>query len=74
MFHGIYMRNRPKDKWHLVSVAVSPEAANFDVEQCRKKNELVGRDEAEVAVQFFETAFDIPEYLDVIKDQKPLYN
>lgn len=74
MVHGIYMRSKPKSKWHLVSLAISPEAANFDVEQCRKQNQLAGRDEAEVAVQFFESMFHIPEYLDNIKDHKPLYN
>jgi len=74
MIHGIYLKSRPKSKWHLVSVAISPEAANFDVEQYQKQNKLTGRDEAQVAVQLFESAFHIPEYLDEVKEYKPLYN
>lgn len=74
MIHGIYVKNTPKSKWHLVSVAISPEAANFDVEQCQKQNKLTGRDDAQVAVQLFESTFHIPEYLDEVKDYKPLYN
>ncbi len=74
VIHGIYVKSTPKSKWHLVSLAISPEAANFDVEQCRKQNELAGRNGAQVAVQLFESAFHIPEYLDEVKDTKPLYN
>lgn len=74
MIYGIYVRSKPKAKWHLVSLPLSAEAANFDVEQCRKENKLTGRDEAEVAIQFFESTFHIPEYLDEIKEHKPLYN
>lgn len=74
MIHGIYVKNTPKSKWHLVSVAISPEAANFDVEQAEKQNKLSGRDEAQVGVQMFDSAFHIPEYLDDLKEYKPLYN
>lgn len=74
MIHGIYVKNRPKGKWQLVSTAISPEAANFDVEQAQKQNKEAGRDEAQVGVQLFESAFHIPEFLDELKEYKPLYN
>lgn len=74
MIHGIYVKSRPKAKWHLVSIAISPEAANFDVEQHQKQNKLAGRDDAQVGVQLFESTFHIPEYLDELKEYKPLYN
>ena len=74
MIHGIYTRSNPKAKWHLVSLAISAEAANFDVDQCRKQNELAGREGAEVAVKLFDSVFYIPEYLNEVNDTKILYN
>jgi hypothetical protein len=74
MIHGIYVRNRPKNKWHLVSVAISPEAANQDLDTLRKQAALTGSDTQEVAVRIFDSAFHIPEYLNEVKAQKLLYN
>lgn len=74
MIHGIYVKSRPKHKWHLVSVAISPEAANYEVDECKKQAALDGNDEAKVAVQIFDSVFWIPEYVDEIKEQQPLYN
>ena len=74
MIHGIYVRNRPKDKWHLVSVTMSPEVATHDVDEIRKQAELTGDERQEVAIQIFESAFHIPEYLTEVKNRKPLYN
>ncbi len=72
--HGIYLKSRPKGKWHLVSVAVSPEAANLEIDEALKNARNQGNDCAEAAIQIFESAFHIPELLSEVKTQKPLYN
>jgi hypothetical protein len=74
MIHGIYLRSRPKNKWHLVSLAMSPEAANLEIATFKKQAEQEGNEQAEVAVQIFDTVFWIPEYVDEIKEQKPMFN
>lgn len=74
MIHGIYVKSKPKSKWHLVSVAISPEAANYEIDARKKIAVSEGNDEAQVAVQIFDSAFWIPEYMDEIKEQKPLFN
>lgn len=72
--HGIYLKSRPKGKWHLVSVAVSPEAANLEIDEALKHARNQGNDNAEAAIQIFESSFHIPELLTEVKTQKPLYN
>ena len=74
MIHGMYLKTRPKNKWHLFSVAISAEAANHEVDECKKQAVLEGNEEAQVAVQIFDSVFWIPEYVDEIKDQAPLFN
>lgn len=74
MIHGIYLKNRPKSKWHLVSIAASPEAAAQDISEVLKQAKAEGNEQAEAAEQVFESAFWIPHYLNEIKDQKPMYN
>jgi hypothetical protein len=74
MIHGIYVRNRPKSKWHLVSVAISAEAANYELDVSLKQAKLEGNEQAEVAVQLFDSMLWIPETLVEIKNQKPLWN
>lgn len=74
MIHGIYIKNRPKSKWHLVSIVASPEAATFDMNEALNTAKLEGNEDAEVAIQIFDSAFFIPEYLDAVKEQKLLYN
>lgn len=74
MIHGIYLKSKPKNKWHLVSLAMSAEAANIEIETFKKQAIEDGNDKAEVAVQIFESAFWIPEYVNEIKEQKPLFN
>lgn len=74
MIHGIYMRSKPKNRWHLFSVAISSEAANNEVDVCKKQALANGHEEAQVAVQIFDSIFWIPEYVDNIKEHKPLYN
>jgi hypothetical protein len=74
MIHGIYLKSKPKNKWHLVSLAESPEEANLEIETFKKIALEEGNDRAEVAVQIFDSAFFIPEYMNEIKDRKPLFN
>ena len=74
MIHGIYLKARPKAKWHLVSTTTSPEVATLDLEDFLKQAKLEGNDKAEVAAQLFESNFWIPEFLDEIKDHKIVYN
>lgn len=74
MIHGIYVKSTPKSKWHLVSVAISPEAANQEVDECKKQAVQNGNDTLQVGIQIFDTVFWIPEYVDEIKDRQPLFN
>lgn len=74
MIHGIYLKSKPKSKWHLVSLAISAEAANLEIETFKKEAIEKGNDQAQVGVQIFDSNFWIPEYLDEIKEEKPLFN
>jgi hypothetical protein len=74
MIHGIYLKSRPKAAWHLVSLAISQEAANHDLTEFLKQAKKEGNDQAEVAVQVYDSPFFIPEILHDIKEQKVLYN
>ncbi len=74
MIHGIYQKSRPKNKWHLVSIAISAEAANHELNEIKKQAVLDGFDSAEVAIQIFESNFWIPEFMNEIKQHTPLYN
>lgn len=74
MIHGIYVRNKPKNKWHLFSVTMSQEIANNDLEEAKRKAKLEGHEQAEVAIKIFESAFHIPEFMSEIQNQKPMFN
>lgn len=74
MFHGIYLKSRPKSKWQLVSIAISPEGAAQELDQALKQAHLEGLQDAKVAEQLFDSAFWIPHYLNDVKECKPMYN
>lgn len=74
MIHGIYLKNRPKSKWHLYSVAISAEAANYDLDLALKQAKSAGNENAQAAIRIFDSAFYIPELLTEIKEQKPMFN
>lgn len=74
MIHGIYLKSRPKGKWHLFSIAISAEAANYDSSEALKQAQLSGNDNAEVGIRIFDSNFYIPELLTEIKEQKPMFN
>lgn len=71
MIHGIYIKLNPKGKWNLLTVAASPEAAANEVALQQAKLKDKG---AQVAAYCFETSFYIPESLDELKPQKPMFN
>jgi len=74
MIHGIYLKTRPNGKWHLVSVAVSPETAILDRDEALKNAISVGNDHAQTAIQSYDSTFHIPELLSHVKEQKLLFN
>jgi hypothetical protein len=74
MIHGVYLKTRPQGKWHLVSIAASPEVANIDSDEVLKNALSVGNDKAQVAIQSYESTFHIPELLSKLKEQKLLFN
>ena len=74
MIHGIYLKSRPKSKWQLVTVAVSAEIANQEIDDALKQAKAEGNDQAEVKIQTFDSSFYIPLYLNEVKEAKPMYN
>jgi hypothetical protein len=74
MILGIYLKSKPKNKWHLVSITMSPEAANHELGEHKKQAILDGNEGAQVAIQSFDSAFWIPEFLNSIQEQKILLN
>jgi hypothetical protein len=74
MIHGVYVRSRPKNKWHLVSVAVSPELATQDLKDALAQAQREGNELAEAAIQVFDSPYFIPETLNEVKKDKPLFN
>jgi hypothetical protein len=74
MIHGIYLRNRPKNKWQLVSVTDSPESAQHDIDEALRQAKLEGHENAAATFQTFDSSFYIPQYLDKVKEQKLMYN
>jgi hypothetical protein len=74
MIHGVYVKNRPKSKWLLVSTTPSAEVAIQDRDEALKQAQLDGHEQADVAIRIFESVFYIPESLTEIKKQEPQYN
>ena len=74
MIHGVYVKNRPKSKWHLVTAVVSPELANRELQEALQQAQREGNEQAEVAIQLFESSFFIPETLPEIKKHTPQFN
>lgn len=74
MVHGIYIKSRPKAKWHLVSVAISAELAVNDLNDALDAAKLDGNDQVEGTIQVFDSSFYIPEYLSTVKEQKLMIN
>jgi len=71
---GIYQQSRPKNSWHLVSVATSPEIANQEVDLFKAKAVKDGNDQVKVVIQTFDTVFWIPEFINEIKEETKIFN
>jgi len=74
MIHGIYIKSRPKGKWCLVSVTMSPEIASTNVDAILNQAKVENNQDIQAKIQTFDSAFYIPEFLSEIKEQKLLYN
>ena len=74
MIHGIYLKSRPKGKWHLFSTALSAEAAASESDIALKEALKLGNMKAEVGIKTFDSNFYIPELLSEIKDKKVMFN
>lgn len=74
MIHGIYLRNRPKGVWHLVTTTASPESAEHDMNLALKQAKADGNETAEAVIQTFESVFWVPVYLYSVKESKPMFN
>jgi hypothetical protein len=74
MFHGVYVKSRPKGKWHLVSVSISPETAILEMDAILNQAKIEDNDKVQACIQTFDSAFYIPELLSEVKEPKLLYN
>lgn len=75
MIHGVYIRNKPKNLWHLVSVSPSALVAEQDKDTVLQEALKQGNEEAQAAIKTFDSIWFIPESLREIKeDSKLLYN
>jgi hypothetical protein len=74
MFHGVYVKSRPRGKWYLASLTISAESASEDMNTIIKQAKLEDNISLEVKIQSFESGFYIPEILSEVKEQKLLYN
>lgn len=74
MIHGIYLKNRPKDKWHLVALSSSIEKAVNNLSTILDSAKSEGYEKAEAVIQKIESPFFIPEYLNTVKEYTPQYN
>jgi hypothetical protein len=74
MIHAVYTRNTKKSKWRLFSTVVSAETATSELVAAKQQAIKEGFDEAETAIQVFDSLFYVPEYINSIKAQAPQYN
>jgi len=74
MIHGLYIRSRPKAKWHLISTSVSVEIAAKDKNNILSQAKIEGNEKMEVAIKTFNSSFYIPEFLTEITEQKLMFN
>lgn len=74
MIHGVYLKTKPNGKWHLVTVSVSPETAISQSNIALKNAVNMGNEQAQSAIQSYDSPVHIPELLSHIKEQKLLFN
>lgn len=75
MILGIYTKNRKKDKlWSFFTTAKTVELASKTREQLVKELREIGYDEAEAVVQKFDSVYDVPQTIGIVKPTKELYS
>ncbi len=74
MIHGVYVKNKPKGRWQLISLTASAEAASNEITKAKEQAKLEGYEQAEVGIQIFESFFHIPESLSALKNHKIMFN
>jgi hypothetical protein len=72
--YGIYKKSKPKSKWYLISVAVSAEATNKEINDLKNKAISEGNEAVEFGSQLFDSQLWMPEFIKELKDQKPIFN
>jgi len=74
MVHGVYVKSRPKGKWHLVILTMSPEVASTNKNAIMSQAKIEENDKIQACIQSFESSFYIPEVLSEVTEQKLMYN
>jgi hypothetical protein len=72
MIHGIYIRSKPANRWHLFSITLSAEAAAKELEEGIKEAQKGDNLQGQAVIQIFDSALYIPELLTEIKERKAL--
>lgn len=74
MICAVYIKNKPKDKWTLYSVAESMEVAKKKSRNAVRRARKIGFSNPESIVQGYESVHDIPKVLGHPKPEKNFYN
>ncbi len=74
MFHGIYIKTRPKGYWRLIKITLSPEMAACDVASILEQAKKEDNDKIQACYQIYNSSFHIPEWLKKVKECKLMYN
>lgn len=72
MIHGIYIRSKPANRWHLFSITLSAEAAVKELEIAIKEVQKGDNLSGQAAIQVFDSSLYIPELLTEIKERKAI--
>lgn len=75
MIHAVYVRNKPKSMWALMTVANTAQLALQDKKMFLEEAIKNGNAEAETAIKTFNSIWFIPEYLnEIVEEPKLLFN
>jgi hypothetical protein len=74
LIHGIYLKKNSKSYWMLFSTTPSAEGAADELKEAIKFATEEGNDDPKAAIKIFDTEFYIPEILEEMVEEKPLYN
>lgn len=74
MILAIYSKFKSTDKWLLHAFAPSMEQAKKFSAKVKTRAKSMGYDEAEVVIQGFDSATNVPKTLETVKPEKQCYN